>query len=174
MRKVLTSPNQTITTFFKKTDESDNTTSSDEFQNCSTSSADTLCSSADDQSRTRRNNRNNSTISTSSSTITRRGLDNSGDTGSILESDQELAEQLQMEYDQEWQKNNRINNSNKNNPRTPTGKKKPLQVRSKNFIIDVDNSPRPPAQIGSNKHHNDNLSVLIEDRNRKKKKKKNS
>ena len=171
IRKVLTSPNHTITTFFKKTDESDNTISSDEFQNCSTSSADTLCSSTDEQKRTRRNNRNNSTISTSSSTITQRGLNDSGDANSTLESDQELAERLQKEYDQEWQKNSRNNN---NNLRTPIGKKKPLQVRSKNFIIDVDNSPPLPTQLGDNKHHNNNISVLVEDHSRKKKKKKNS
>ena len=165
MRKVLTSPNHTITTFFKKTDESDILTSSDEFQNCSTSSVDTSCSSTEDQNGTRRN-RNNSTISMSSSTITQGNLNDSSDTNSLLESDQELAERLQMEYDLEWQKNNQINN--KKNPRTPAGKKKPLQVRSKNFMID--NLPPPSSTQLGNKHRNDNLSVLIENHSRKKKK----
>ena len=163
MRKVLlTSPNHTITSFFKKSDESVNT-SSDDIQNCSTAT-DSSFNGIDDQNNTR--NREHSTTSTTgSSTITRRFLDNSrSSTDDILESDQELAERLQMEYyDKEWQKNNPINNN-----RTP-GRKKPLQIRSKNFIIDVDS---PPSSIKLPQKNN--LAVMMEDVSCKKRKKKNS
>ena len=173
-RSIHTSPNHTITNFFKKVEDHDNVPDElvkNEISNNITASA-TTCKKTLDRSRQVPNPSCTITSSSSSSSSCRIKLDSSDSSSNsdLLESDQELAERLQMEYNFKWQKNNCI--STNRVPRA-TNKKKPLQVAvAKNLNTNVyDSAPLlPRGKMPWNTNNKDNL--MIDDSNHKQKRKK--
>ena len=146
-RNILTSPNHTITTFFKKIDQADQQNSND-----SNSKSQKTNQEGSNDKNTNDDSTSTNSRSYSSSTITRKSsiqidLDDSINN----DSDRELAERLQREYDQQWQTNNIV----------ITPQKKPL--RATDNLIKIDNEPTKLDRLKPTRKRNDDLSISIND-----------